>query len=51
MSYKEGDQIHIEDDDAMAGESTGRVRWVLGFSLLAAIGILSAIWITGAIST
>ena len=48
MSYKEGEQIHIEDDDAMAGESTGRVRWILALSLLAAIGILSAIWITGA---
>ncbi len=43
-------RIHIEDDDAMAGESTGRVRYILGFSLLAAIIILSIIWMTGAVS-
>ena len=50
MSYKEGDEVHIEDDDAKAGETTGHVRWILGLSLLAAIAILSAIWIFGAFS-
>ncbi len=48
MSYKEGEKIHIEDDDAMAGAKTGTVRWVLLISLLAAILILSVIWIAGA---
>ena len=47
MSYKEGDEIHIEDDDAMAAESTGHLRWILLISLLAAILILSIIWIAG----
>lgn len=41
-------RIHIEDDDAMAAESTGRLRYILGFSLLGAIILLSIIWITGA---
>lgn len=41
-------RIHIEDDDAMAAESTGRLRYMLGFSLLGAIILLSIIWITGA---
>lgn len=50
MSYKQGDEVHIEDDDAMAGEKTGHMRWVLGISLLVAIGILSIIWITGALT-
>lgn len=50
MSYKQGERIHIEDDDAQAGEKTGRVRWILAISLLAAIAILSAIWIFGAFS-
>ncbi|QZH75539.1 MAG: hypothetical protein JY451_02690 [Erythrobacter sp.] len=48
MSYKEGDEIHIEDDEATAGSKEGVVRWVLLISLLAAILILSVIWIAGA---
>ena len=48
MSYKKGDEIHIEDDDASAGNKTGHVRWILGFSLFAAIIFLSAIWMFGA---
>ena len=43
-------RIHIEDDDAMAAESTGKLRYILGFSLLSAIVLLSIIWMTGAIS-
>ena len=50
MSYKQGDEIHLEDDDASAGEKTGHVRWILAISLLAAIALLSAIWIFGAFS-
>ena len=43
-------EIHIEDNDAMAGEKTGHMRWVLGISLAAVIAILSFVWITGAAS-
>ena len=50
MSYKVGDEVHIEDDDASAGTKTGHVRWILGISLFAAVAILAAIWIFGAIS-
>jgi hypothetical protein len=48
MSYKEGDKIHIDDNDASGGSKEGVVRWVLLISLAAAILILSAIWMTGA---
>ncbi|MGB3166222.1 MAG: hypothetical protein WBA68_05525 [Alteraurantiacibacter sp.] len=51
MSYKQGDEIHIEDDEASAGSKPGVVRWVLGISLLAAVLLMSAIWIFGAIGT
>ncbi len=47
MSYKEGDEIHIEDDDAMAATSTGRLRWILGLSLLAACAFMTIAWVTG----
>ncbi len=51
MSTKDKDgRIHIEDDDAMAAQSTGKLRYILGFSLLAAIVLLSIIWMTGAIN-
>ena len=48
MSYKVGDEVHIEDDEASAGTKTGHVRWILGISLVAAILILSLVWIFGA---
>lgn len=41
-------EIHIDEDAAKAGETSGHMRWVLGISLLAVIAILSVIWITGA---
>ncbi|WP_340588896.1 hypothetical protein [Erythrobacter alti] len=50
MSYKEGDEIHIDDDEASAGEKSGHMRWVLGLSLVAALAFMSIIWITGALS-
>ncbi len=43
-------KIHIEDEDAMGGETSGRVRYILGFSLLGALVLLSIIWISGALS-
>lgn len=48
MTYKEGEQIHIEDDEASAGQKTGVMRYVLLISLLAAIAVLSMVWISGA---
>ena len=50
MSYQEGDEIHIEDDEASGGEKTGHVRWILGLSLVGALALMSIIWITGAVS-
>ncbi|MDE1467697.1 hypothetical protein [Aurantiacibacter sp. D1-12] len=50
MSYKEGDEVHIEDDDAKAGETTGHVRWILAISLLAALVVMSLVWIIPALS-
>jgi hypothetical protein len=41
--------IHIEDDDARAGETTGVLRWILGISLLLAIIAMSAVWIIPAL--
>ncbi len=47
---KIGDEIHLETDEARAGETPHIVRYVLAISLILAIVALSAIWITGALS-
>jgi len=41
-------EVHAETDAARAGSTPNIVRWVLAISLLAAIVLLSIIWITGA---
>ena len=47
---KEGDEIHIDDSEASAGETSGRMRRVLAIGTLLAIGLLTIIWMTGALS-
>lgn len=47
---KIGDEIHLETDEARAGETPRIVRYVLAISLFLAIAALSIIWITGALS-
>lgn len=41
-------EVHIETDEARGGSTPHIVRWVLGISLLAAIILLSIVWMTGA---
>lgn len=45
-----GDETHITTTEASGGVTNHGVRYVLLISLLLAIGVLSAIWITGALS-
>lgn len=47
---KDGDEIHIDDSEASAGETSGRMRWVLGIGTALAIGLLTIIWMTGALT-
>lgn len=44
-------QIHLDDNKARAGSTPHIVRYVLLASLALAIIALSAIWITGALTT
>jgi hypothetical protein len=43
-----GEEVHAEVDEARAASTPNIVRWVLAISLLAAIVLLTAIWVTGA---
>ena len=45
---RQGEETHITTDEARGGNTPHIVRYVLMFSLVLAIGALSAIWITGA---
>jgi nitrogen fixation-related uncharacterized protein len=45
---RQGDEVHIETDEARGASTPNIVRWVLGISLFAAIVLLSVIWIAGA---
>jgi len=48
---QDGDQIHVDVDEARAASTPNVTRWVLSISLLAVIILLSAIWIIGAWSS
>jgi len=45
---RQGDEIHLETDEARGASSPNIVRWILAISLFAAIALLSVIWMTGA---
>ena len=44
----ERDEVHVDTDEARGGSTPHVVRWMLGISLVAAIVLLSAIWMFGA---
>lgn len=48
--HREGEEVHIDTEEARGGESTGVMRYVLGISLLLAVVALSIVWIIPAIS-
>ncbi|GGD45156.1 hypothetical protein GRI62_10200 [Erythrobacter arachoides] len=50
MSEVRNGEIHIDSEDASGGSKEGVVRWVLLISILAAVLILSIIWMAGAFS-
>lgn len=49
--HTEGNEVHLSEEEASGGSKDGIVRWVLVFGLVIAIGALSLIWITGALSS
>jgi hypothetical protein len=48
---RQGDEVHIETNEARGGSTPHIVRYVLIISLLLAIAAMSFIWITGAANT
>ena len=48
---RQGEEVHIETNEARGGSTPHIVRYVLVISLVLAIGALTLIWITGAATT
>ena len=48
--HREGEEVHIETDEARGGSTPGIMRYVLVISLVLAVAALSLIWIFGAVS-
>ena len=48
---RQGDEVHIETDEARGASTPHIVRYVLAISLLLAIAALTLIWVLGAAST
>ena len=48
---RQGDEVHIQTDEARGGSTPNVVRYVLAIGLFLAIAALSLIWITGALNT
>lgn len=47
--HKDGDKIDVTEEEASGGVKNQGVRYVLAVSLLLAIIVLSAMWMTGAL--
>ncbi|MFC3101961.1 hypothetical protein [Altererythrobacter lauratis] len=47
---RRGDEVHIETEEARAGETNNGVRWVLGISLGLAVVAMSVVWLIPALS-
>lgn len=46
-----GPEVHLEKEEARAGSTPGIVRYVLLISIVLVILGLSAVWLTGALTT
>jgi hypothetical protein len=45
---RQGDEVHLSEEEGRGGSTPGIVRYILIISLALAIGALSAIWMVGA---
>jgi hypothetical protein len=48
---KQGDETHVTTNEARGAETYNIARWILAIGLFLAIGALTIIWVTGALTT
>ena len=47
---REGDEVHVSQEEASGGVQPHIVRYILGVSLLLVVVLMSAIWILGSVT-
>ncbi len=47
---RRGEEVHMNETEASGGSKEGVVRWVLIIGTFLAIGFLTVIWVTGAMT-
>jgi len=47
---RQGDEVHVNEEEASGGAQPHIVRYVLGVSLLLVIILMSAVWIIGSVT-
>lgn len=47
---RQGDEVHVSDEEASGGVQPHIVRYILGVSLLLVVILMSAIWILGSVT-
>lgn len=47
---RQGDEIHVNEEEASGGSQPHVVRYILGISLLLVTGLLSLVWIIGSLT-
>jgi hypothetical protein len=48
---RQGEETHVTTTEARGGDTYNIARWVLAIGLFLAIGALTIIWVTGALTT
>ena len=47
---RQGDEVHLSEEEASGGSQAHILRYILGVSLLLVIVLMSAIWIIGSVT-
>jgi hypothetical protein len=47
---RQGDEVHVSEEEASGGVQPHIVRYILGVSLLLVVILMSAIWILGSVT-
>jgi hypothetical protein len=47
---RQGDEVHVSEEEASGGIQPHIVRYILGVSLLLVVILMSAIWILGSVT-
>jgi hypothetical protein len=47
---RQGDEVHVSEEEASGGSRPHIVRYILGISLILVVALMSLIWIVGSVA-